>query len=241
VTAAVLYAVLRRRLHTSGPASAIATSQTRFWLRATIPMLLVSGLEDIVASADVLLVGWLLSATDAGFYFAAARILALAYFAQYAVQFVQGRRFSLALTGAAKREVKRSIQQATRLTVLATLAALSVTLLFGPLVLAAFGAAFTEAYVPMVILAAGLVARSFSVQAAELLLVGAKYLPLALTNALTIAALVVGMLVLAPAFGLAGAATAMALSQLLRSIMLIGCVRASLGARLFHLSRVAPV
>jgi O-antigen/teichoic acid export membrane protein len=198
---------------------------TRLWLMAALPMLVVSGLEDMLPALDVMLVGALLGAEDAGIYFAAGRILALAHFAQYAVIFVSGRALSMALANPDRAVARRRLQEATATTFFATLAAVAITLIAGQTLLSWFGESFATGFAPMCILAAGLVARSLAVSCHEYLLLAGQHRPLIAINGLALVALAVLSPLLIPLFGLNGAAIAGALSMTLRSALLIWQVK----------------
>jgi O-antigen/teichoic acid export membrane protein len=198
---------------------------SRHWLMAAFPMLFVSVLEDMLPAFDVMLVGALLGAGDAGVYFAAGRILALAHFAQYAVIFVSGRALSLALANADRNAARARLQEATLATFLATLAAVAITLIAGHSLLGWFGEDFASGFVPMCILAAGLVARSLAVSAHEYLLLAGRHWPLIAINGFALIVLAGLSLLLIPLFGLIGAAIASALTMALRSALLLWQVK----------------
>jgi O-antigen/teichoic acid export membrane protein len=188
-------------------------------------MLVVSSLDDLFPALDVMLVGALLGPAEAAIYFAAGRLLALAHFAQYAVHFVNGHAMSLALAGNAEQSVARCLQRATAVSALATLVALGATLAAGPFLLGLFGQDFVHGYAAMCLLAVGLLGRSLAVPAQEYLLLSGRNRVLTRIGAITLAVLAVLCAVLAPAFGLTGAATAAAVAQLLRSLLLIRATR----------------
>src|SRR5690606_25257518 len=119
-----------------------------------------------------------------------------------------------------RAELQRSVHVASRLTFWSTLAAVAVTLLAGPFLLAAFGPAFVEGYGVMVILGLGLLAKALCGQAGELLVVAGRQRALIwLSGGVLIAGVVLSVL-LVPALGMVGAATASALAMALRSAAL---------------------
>lgn len=219
------------RLHSPERAAPSTFGQKRLWIRAALPLVLVSGLEDLATSSDVLILSLLMPMEDVGVYFAAARVLALANFVHYAIYLVSGRAFALALADRGGDALQDSVLETARLTFWTTLAALAVTLAAGPFLLAAFGEAFVSGYGVMVILAAGVLARSIAGQAGELLIVSGRQ-----RQAATIAgsALVLNAalaFVLIPGFGLHGAAAATALTLAARTAVLTLFIRRSFGFR----------
>ncbi|MET3924471.1 oligosaccharide flippase family protein [Devosia sp. 2618] len=194
------------------------------WLRASLPLLVVSGLEDLLSYSDVLVLSLLASPDEVAIYFAAARTLALANFVAYAVYLVSGRRFALDLASRDRGELQRSISTASRLTFWSTLAAVAVTLAVGPYLLAAFGAGFADGYVVMAILGAGLIAKSISGQAGELLVVTGRQREVIWLSAVVLVSSGALCFVLVPMFGIMGAAIATATTMLVRSLALIATV-----------------
>lgn len=224
-TALVAYLVMAAHLPLARPEHRAPARLSRLWLLAAFPMLFVSVLEDMLPAFDVMLVGALLGAEDAAVYFAAGRILALAYFAQFAVIFVSGRILSMALADPDRSAAKRRLQEATTATFLATLVAVAITLVAGPMLLSWFGESFAAGFLPMCILAAGLVARSLAVSCHEYLLLAGQHWPLIAINGFALVALAGLSLLLIPLFGLIGAAIASALTMGLRSALLLWQVR----------------
>lgn len=202
----------------------------RLWLRASLPLLLATALEDLILYYDVVIVSMVLAPDNVAIYFAAARTLALANFVHFALYFVAGRGFALALEGN-RTELEGRVLEAARLTFWLTLVSVGIAVAAGPLVLAAFGPAFTEGYAVMLVLAAGYVARSVAGQAAEALVVTGRLRESILVGGAVFAAYVTLAVVLAPAFGIVGAAAAAALALTLRAILLVVTVRRSLGIR----------
>ena len=212
-TALAAYLVMAAHLPLARPEHRAPARLSKLWLLAAFPMLFVSVLEDMLPAFDVMLVGALLGAEDAAIYFAAGRILALAYFAQFAVIFVSGRVLSMALANPDRSAARRRLQEATVTTFFTTLVAVAITLIAGPTLLSWFGESFAAGFVPMCILAAGLVARSLAVSCHEYLLLAGRHRPLIAINGSALVILAGLSLLLIPLFGLNGAAIAAALSD----------------------------
>lgn len=216
----VLLVVVWRRLGaiTSGaPHKGNSGPRRRHWLLASLPLLVVSGFDDLLTYSDVVLIGMLASPEEVALYFAAARTMALASFVHYAFYMVAGRGFSLALTAHDHGLLQQRILHATRLTVWSTLAAVALTLAAGPLVLAMFGSAFRDGYAVMVILAAGFIARSLAGQSPDLLAVLGHAKVNILIGGGAIAFNIVLSVLLIPALGIEGAALATAATMMLRA------------------------
>ena len=219
ISSGLLILVVLRMHKLAKPAepSAVTVHRARHWFVASLPLLAVSGFEDLLTYSDVVLLGMLVTAEEVAVYFAAARSMALASFVYYAFYMVAGRGFSLAV-GARDRELLQArVHEATRLTFWCTLGALIVTLAAGQMVLSLFGPAFQTGYTVMLILAAGFLARSASGQAADLMIITGRA---RIMLSITVAALLLNLmatLLLTPWFGIEGAAAATALTMALRA------------------------
>jgi O-antigen/teichoic acid export membrane protein len=199
------------------------------WVRASLPLLLVSGLEDLLAYCDVLILSLMLPGEDVGLYFAAARALALTNFVYYAMYLVSGRRFALDMADADKQRLQQSVRDASRLTFWLTIVAVALTLAAGPLLLRAFGPAFVAAYPVMAILAVGHIARAASGQAGELLIVAGRQRESILLGLAALALNVALTVALVVAFGVLGAAIGTALALTGRSVALAWVVKRTTG------------
>jgi O-antigen/teichoic acid export membrane protein len=216
------------RVRRLGSAGAVSPRQKRIWLTASLPLLVLSGLEDLTGYADVLMLALLAGPQDVAVYFAAARCLALGGFVAYAMTLVAGRRYALDFAGASRQELQRSISRSTVLTVGLTAGAVVATVFAAPLLLGAFGEAYGAGVPLVMILGIGMVAKSLSGQAQEALIVLGKQGTGIVVNLISVVASVALIGGLTPQFGLMGAAIGAALAMALRSLALaIGLWRAT--------------
>jgi O-antigen/teichoic acid export membrane protein len=228
--------VIALRLRGTGTTvSAVPRGQARLWLLASLPLLVISGLEDLVTHSDILILSVLLAPEEVGIYFAAARTLALAGFIHFAVQFVAGRGFALALADRDRTQFQDAVSRSSRLTFWSTLVALAATVAAGPLLLGAFGPEFAAGYPVMAVLAAGLLAKAASGQAGEVLVVTGRWREGLWLGVLTLAANVALILLLVPAFGMLGAAAGASLAMALRTVAIVIVVRQTTGIRMVAL------
>lgn len=100
------------------------TGSRRVWLKASLPLMVVAGMEDLLIYTDVLMLG----AQVVGVYFAAARALALANFVYYAFYFVSARGFSISNALADRDRLQQAVWAATRATFWFTALAVAATL-----------------------------------------------------------------------------------------------------------------
>ncbi|GHA14464.1 polysaccharide export related protein [Devosia pacifica] len=232
---AAMALIMRIKLADFHRAAAVSRPQARLWIMAALPLLLVSGLEDLVTYCDVLLISLLLPAEQVGIYFAAARVLALANFVYFAMYLVAGRRFALDLAARDKARLESSLLQSSRLTFWLTVVAVAGTAAIGPVLLGAFGQAFVAGYPAMLILGAGMLARALAGQASELLLVGGHQRQAALTLAATLCCNVVLTVLLVPFFGIVGAALGTAIAMVVRTVLIARVVHKVSGVRIVSL------
>jgi O-antigen/teichoic acid export membrane protein len=194
--------------------------QKRLWLMDSLPLLLLSGLEDLTSYADVLMLTLLAEPEAVGIYFAAARSLALAGFVAYAMTLVAGRRFALDLAGRSRSELQASMIESTRLTLWATIAAVALALLAGPFLLAAFGPEFVAGQAVMWMLGGGMVLRALGGQAGEAMIVLGRQREGLMVGLVVLAVTAALALVLVPLFGIVGAALASAVAMAMRTLAL---------------------
>lgn len=223
---AMLALILARRLHDLAPEGPGARpGQKRLWLMASLPLLLLSGLDDLAGYGDVLVLSLLVEPDAVGIYFAAARSLALAGFVAYAMTLVAGRRFALDLAGKSRADLQQSILHNTRLTFWATLASVALALVAGPLLLGAFGPDFVAGYGVMVVLGCGMVVRSMAGQAAEALIVLGRQRQGLLVALIVLAVIAILAFALVPSLGIMGAAMASAAAMGCRTLALVLVLR----------------
>ncbi|MBE7732368.1 lipopolysaccharide biosynthesis protein [Devosia faecipullorum] len=223
---AMLALILARRLQALAPEGESARpGQKRLWLMASLPLLLLSGLDDLAGYGDVLVLSLLVEPGAVGIYFAAARSLALAGFVAYAMTLVAGRRFALDLAGKSRADLQDSILHNTRLTFWATLASVALALLAGPFLLGAFGPDFVAGYGVMVVLGLGMVVRAMAGQAGEALIVLGRQREGLLVALIVLVVIAVLAFALVPSFGIMGAAMASAAAMGCRSLALVLVLR----------------
>jgi O-antigen/teichoic acid export membrane protein len=224
-----------------GVAAAPAFDTAR-WMSAVRGFMLIATAQLVLSQqADILVVGTLLSARDAGLYSAASQLASLVAFGATAVIFVvlpviselhaQGRQQDL------QRLVVRTVQGCAAVSVPITI------LLFaaGHIVLRWYGEAFDDAYLVMIVLStAQLFQATIGIVSGFLLtmtgheweasrvIVGTAVLNLALT------------LVLTPWFGAVGAAAATAVAGLIKLSLLRWYARRYLGVKVLPYLPAAP-
>jgi O-antigen/teichoic acid export membrane protein len=220
-------AVLRLAARMLGPGP--QAGRRSAWLTASLPLVGVYGLDQLAANADILVLGALAPPAHVAVYAAAAKTLALAAFAHYALAVVVGRSFSTAHAAGGRDALSRVARETANLTFGAAVLAVAALALLGWPLLALFGPDYTSGYPLILILSLAVLARAGAGQGEELLVVTAGQrvmLAIAVVNA---AAAGVAMALLIPAFGLEGAAAGAVLAALLRSGLVALAARRRLG------------
>lgn len=131
------------------------TPQTRPMLKVALPLLIVTSTSMIAASADTVMLGWLSTAREVGFYSVAARLgLLTNFFLAISISTLSPKIASLY---AEKKifELQNMVQRITKGLGIIGLLSIIVFIIVGKLLLSIWGDEFTVAYFPLVIIAFG--------------------------------------------------------------------------------------
>ncbi|GJE18181.1 lipopolysaccharide biosynthesis protein [Methylobacterium marchantiae] len=188
----------------------------RLWLRACLPI----GATELAHSAfnmiDVVILSVMMPPTAVGLYFVATRIQQFVPFVQFAASAATAQRFTAVHAVGDAPGLTRLVRMQARLTFAATAAIGLAVVAAGPLLLGMFGPEFRDSLPLLTVLVSGSVAASLFGPGEDLLtMIGGERLCAAITLAmLALASLLCALLI--PAFGVMGAAIAMALANVLR-------------------------
>ncbi|MDP4593845.1 MAG: polysaccharide biosynthesis C-terminal domain-containing protein, partial [Beijerinckiaceae bacterium] len=195
------------------------------WIIGSAPLALAFLIDQLAAYADILALAVTVPSSETGAYFAAARIIALASLAPYAVSVIAGRDFAFHHASGDAAGLLASVRRTTRWTFWASTALLLVLLLTGPLLLSMFGRGFLVAAPCISLLALGLVARAAGGHGEDLLMAlghQAHTVRIATLSALVALGLA---FIATPLFGLTGAAAAMTCAAAIRSVLFVRAAR----------------
>jgi O-antigen/teichoic acid export membrane protein len=211
LAAAVQALLLNRRLD-----GVVARGERQYtfkpWILAALPLLVMTGSDLTLQSADVLIVSRYMTPTDVAIYFAAAKTMALIMFVHYAVGSAVANRYA-ALHARGDKEALRSFaRDAVHWTFWPSLAAAILLLALGVPLLWLFGPRFVEGYPVMLVLVVGFLFRSSMGPAEFLLNMLGEHKVCAAVLFMTAMLNIALNLVLVPIFGLLGAATATSLA-----------------------------
>ena len=231
--------ILVRRLRRAAPDGPRAY-RWRAWAAASLPIALVDLTACGFNFVDVVLLGFFLPPEAVAVYFAATRILQFVIFVQYAATAATAQRFAEAWAHEDHDTLRALVVRTARLASLATLAVGAAVLAAAPLLLGLFGPGFSASAGVLAILIGGVALQSAFGPAEDLLnMLGGERLCALISVACL--ALAVGLcLALIPAFGVTGAAIAMAVSNVARGFALSLAARGRLGLATHVLARLKP-
>jgi O-antigen/teichoic acid export membrane protein len=189
------------------------------WILAALPLLVMTGSDLTLQSADVLIVSRYMTPTDVAIYFAAAKTMALIMFVHYAVGSAAANRFAALGARGDKEALRTFARDAVHWTFWPSLAAAVLLLALGLPLLWLFGPQFVQGYPVMLILVVGFLFRSSMGPAEFLLNMLGEHKICAVVLATTAVLNIALNLVLVPMFGLIGAATATSVSLVAAALM----------------------
>lgn len=220
-----------RRLLPVGTLEAEPRSRNREWLRASLPLLVVSGMHMVLSNTDIVMLGIFADARQAGIYSAASRIASMVAFGLLMVNTIAAPLFSELFAAGEMERLQRLVSHSA-LGITAIVAAILLpVLLFGEEVLALFGAEFAAGYAALLILGIGQLLNALCGPVGYLLAMTGHQDVAA--RVLTLSALlnVAGNAVMIPAYGMLGAAVTTAVTTVLWNLVMVVEVRRRLEIR----------
>lgn len=192
----------------------------RLWARSALPMALVDLTGSGFNFVDMLVLGTLMPPAAIGAYFAATRIQQLVVFIQFAASAATIQHLAAAQARGDRAGLLALVRRRTALATLSTLAIGSGIVAASPVLLALFGPGFAVGVPVLAVLVAGLAVQSALGPAEDLLtmLGGERACAAVSAGMLLVAALAIPPCV--HAFGLIGAALAMAATGIARAVLL---------------------
>ena len=203
------------------------------WLSTGLPILLVWGLYTLLTSTDIVVLKQFRPAEDVAHYYAAAKILALVSIIYFAVAATSAHRFTGYHVAGDRDGLARFAATTVRWVFWLSLAFSLFLLALGRPLLSLFGPDFVAGYPVMVILAFGQMARASIGPAERLLNVLDQQRACAVAYVAAFAVNIGGCLLLAPAHGAVGAASATAAAFVVESALLFVIAKRRLGLHMF--------
>lgn len=224
----VQYVLLRRRLLArmeSGPRRV----EPMAWLVVSLPIFLVEGFYFALTYVDIILLKQFRSTEEVAIYWAAVKTLALVAFISFSVGAASAHQFSAYHASGDREKLSELLARTIRWTFFPSLAATALVLAMGVPFLSLFGPNFIAGYPAMFIMAIGLLARA-SVGPMERLLAMSGHQRMCAAVYAVVFTVAVGLgVLLIPAHGMIGAATATAAALVVESLLLMIVTKRRLG------------
>ncbi len=223
-----------RRVVEPGPSA----YRPREWVRGSAPFAILYSAQHLASFADVLVLSFFVGPAEIAVYFAATRIIQVVNLVPYAATVGTAHLFSASHTRGDHEELQRLCRHVSATTLIISAIAVAIIIAGGHFLLKMFGVGFDAGYLPLVILAAGVLARVAAGPAEDMLnmtgnggVSASTYLAVVVVNV----ALAIPLIAL---FGLNGAAIASAVTLALRALWLSRAVRVRLGVDTSILSAI---
>ncbi len=192
------------------------------WLKSVLPLSLTAGLQIVLAKTDIIMIRAFGSAEEVAFYNVALQGAAAIFFMRTAVNAVSATKMAHCHKKEDKSGLQEIVSWSARILFIAALPAFLLVCLFGkPAIALLFGAEYLPAYLALVILGFGRLARSVFGPIDTLMKMANKETLLLKVVALSIVLNVVLNGALIPVYGIYGAAAASVLSMLTVSLLLV--------------------
>lgn len=231
-TLAVQRFVLSRRIARTVP-KAKPFLHTKYWIAASMPLVLAEGLYLVLLNTDIVLLGYFVDPDHVGIYFAATRIVNLIVFIYFAVAALAVPKFSELHAAGDRAGLQTFVHNIIQWIFWPTLAAAAIILLGGKFALGLFGQDFTAGFPLLAVLMLGFIVRASTGPIEYLLnMTGHQNITSAVYGGAALLNIALNLL-LAPHFGLLGAASATATALMAASICLFLIVRRRLGITAF--------
>jgi O-antigen/teichoic acid export membrane protein len=199
------------------------------WVHGSLPFAVIYAFQHLSSFADVLVLSFFISPAEIAVYFAATRIIQVVNLVPYAATVGTAHLFSAAHTRGDHDDLQRLCGHVSLLTFAIAAVAVAVILVSGKWLLWMFGTGFEAGYLPLAILALGVVARVAAGPAEDILNMTGYSRLSASTYFWTVLANVVLAVALAMPFGINGVAAATAVALAARGFWLSLALRQQLG------------
>ncbi len=216
---------LRRYLMTAEMAASRAEYSTREWLGFALPMLMIVGIFVIISNTDVIMIGMMKDAAQAGVYSAAARLAGLVSISLVFVNMALTPYISEYFYNGRRSDLQHFISLSARIAVLFAVPISLLLLFYGRLVLGLFGDGFRAGYPALVILIIGQLVNVLSGSVGIIMKLTGRYRQAVYVLAGSAVLNIILNLVLIPRFGIVGAAVATAIAMVAWNILMAVYIR----------------
>lgn len=199
-------------------------SGARNWFRVSLPLLLITGIQELLNQMQVILLGAFAEARAAGLFAAAWRLASLISFGLSALGVVCGPLIASAYHRSDFRELGRVAGLAARIALAFAVPSAIVIALAGPWLLGLFGTEFRAAYPALLILVGGALVNAFTGVVVYLMTLTGRERQALIIFAATLGGSVFLNVLLIPRWGAEGAAIASATSTILWNFAMLAYV-----------------
>lgn len=193
----------------------------KYWLRTSLPMLLIAGIYIVLRQTDIIMIGSILGKTDVGVYGAVVKVSALVLFGLQAVNVVTAPKISELYHSNEKKQLQRIITLSSRISFGFSLLASIFFVICGRFVLSIFGPSFVDGYSALMILLVAFLLNCISGSVGYIMVMtGHQDTSVKILGGSAIINVVLN-LILIPKWGVEGAAIATGISMNLWTIVMI--------------------
>jgi len=217
------FAIVSRLRHTIEPGP--REYRPREWLVGSSPFAVLYAAQHLSSFADVLVLSFFVSPAEIAIYFAATRVIQVVNLVPYAATVGTAHLFSASHTRGDHDEMQRLVRHVVVANFVIASVAVGILIAAGGWLLGMFGQGFAAGYVPLVILAAGVLVRVAAGPAEDILNMTGHGNVTARTYLGAVAVNVALAVVLVVPFGLIGAAVASSAALMLKAVVLAAAVR----------------
>jgi O-antigen/teichoic acid export membrane protein len=201
----------------------------RQWLKVSLPLLLVDGMQILLKRTDIIMIGAILGSDDAGIYSAASRISNLVVFPLMAINAILAPMISELYRTGRGPELQRIIRLASRAIFMFTLVVSIILAVSSKFMLSLFGLNFTIAFVALLILLGGQVVNALAGSVGLIMTMTGHQNQAGAIIAASAAANITLNALLIPLLGLAGAAISTAFTMAFWNIAMFTFVKRRIG------------
>jgi len=211
-----LFKALPKQVHLCKPVYA-----EREWLVVSFPLLFMAGMQLLLVQIDIIMIGAILGAEQAGIYAVASRITGLVVFGLSAVNAIAAPMISELYSTARHLALQRVVTLSARgVFAFALVASISLAI-FGEYLLGWFGEEFVKAYEPLLILLIGQVINAMSGSVGYLMVMTGHQKQAAIILGVSATINVLMNVILIYILGIIGAAIATAITTALWNLMML--------------------
>jgi hypothetical protein len=160
ILVAIFNFYLFRRFLPKEVSQASPKTEIKSWLAASLPLLMLTGFNQVIKQVDIVLLGSLRDTTEAGYYAASAKLVMLVSFGLSVVNFVFAPKISELHALGDYKKLQEMVTYSSRITFICTFPFCLILVLFGRTFLSWYGEEFVEAYNPMLFLVIGQVVNA---------------------------------------------------------------------------------